>query len=140
MTAISPMRASVLVIDGEQRSLDELKTLLCDKGYKVVTAATGRAGLEHLDAQRFDVILTNMHLPDASGLDLLTKIKQIDPDAKVYLMGTHITPAIILESVNRGAFDLLYKPFVSACLIPMIELQLTREPPLGRERARQGGR
>jgi two-component system response regulator PilR (NtrC family) len=120
-------KARILVIDREQSSIDELKTVLSKNGYEVVSAMTGREGLEQTSRQVFDVIISDLLLPDISGLDLLSEIKQSEPDVKVYLMGTHITPAVILESVNRGAYDLLYKPFVTSSIIHMIEHSLNRD-------------
>ena len=129
------VKARILVVDRERSSIDELKTILSNNGYEVVSAMTGREGIEQASRDVFDVIISDLLLPDMSGLDLLSRIKQSEPDVKVYLMGTHITPAVILESVNRGAYDLLYKPFVASSIIHMIEhsLNLDRRVRINRD-------
>lgn len=121
-------RASILIIDYDQQSLNELRTILSNNGYEVCAVRTGREALAQIDRQAFDVVLIDLLLPDISGLDLLTQIKQRDRDAKVFLMGTHITIAVILEAVSRGAQDLLYKFFVASSIIQKIEYLLKQEP------------
>jgi two-component system OmpR family response regulator len=122
-------RTSILVIDYDQNSLDELRTILRTQGYEVATARTGRDGMVQINRRAFDVVLIDLLLPDISGLDLLSKIKERDIDAKVFLMGTNITIAVILESVRRGAHDLLYKFFVASSIVPKIEYLLSQERP-----------
>ncbi len=125
-------KASILIIDQEQNSLDELKMILSEQGYEVVTVLTGREVLDRLSKQGADVVLANLVLPDRSGLDLLRQIKERDSQVGVFLMGVHITPALILEALNRGAVDLLYKPFVTLSIIQKLDYLLSHSPPIRR--------
>lgn len=120
-------RVRVLVIDSDQSSLNELRAILRNNGYEVATGLTGREGLRQINQRAFDVVLIDLLLPDISGLDLLSQIKERGSEAKIFLMGTHITTAVILESVRLGAQDLMYKFFVRSSIIHKIEYTLGHE-------------
>jgi DNA-binding NtrC family response regulator len=122
------IKASILVIDHDDSSREEMRAILSSNGYKVIAVRTGSEGLERIDAEVFDFILADLLLPDMFGVDLLKRIKQRDFETKVILMGTHITTATILESVNHGAFDVVYKPFLSSIILQRLDYLLSREP------------
>lgn len=130
MDGTEPAKASILVIDQEQTSIDELQTILNHNGYEVAAVLTGREALNRMDERGVDVVVANFLLPDMSGLELLRQIKERDSRVGVFLMGVHITPAMILESLNCGAVDLLYKPFVSLSIIQKIDYFLRHSPPI----------
>jgi two-component system OmpR family response regulator len=130
-------KARVLIVDQEQNSLDELTALLSASGYQVITVCTGCEALNRLDERGADVVLANLVLPDMSGLDLLKRIKERDDRIGVFLMGVHITPPVILESLNGGAVDLLYKPFVTLTIIRKIDHLLSQSPPIRHRREKK---
>ena len=128
MSRTASTKARILIIDQEPNARDELNTMLSANGYRVVTVVTGREALTRIAEQGCDVVLANLVLPDMSGLEVLRQIKERDSRIGVFLMGVHITPAIILESLNCGAVDLLYKPFVTLSIIQKIDYLLSHNP------------
>jgi DNA-binding NtrC family response regulator len=119
----------ILIVDPDQRALGKLKAILVEEGYKVAAARTAREGLSSVGKHAFDVIISDLMLPDMNGLDLLSQIKGKDPDAIVLLMGTDITAQTIREAAHRGAHDLLYKFFVASSISQKLKrlLDLTRK-------------
>lgn len=79
---------SILVIDDEQGILDTLRILLKNEGFDVATAQGGKAGLEALKASAPDIVLTDIRMPQVSGLDILAAVKEQDPETPVVLMSS----------------------------------------------------
>jgi two-component system nitrogen regulation response regulator GlnG len=79
-------------------------------GVRVLTAATGAEGLEQVRAARPDVVVLDLQLPDASGLDVFHEIQAHDPRRPVIFVTAHGTTETAIEAMKRGAFDYLVKP------------------------------
>lgn len=116
---------AVLVIDDEPSIADALELILSDSGYYVETAPTGKAGIDRACHKYFDVAITDVHLPDMSGLDVLSQIRENNPATVVIVITAHITPEVICESIQRGAFDVLSKPFFPSEVLTLISKGLT---------------
>ena len=102
--------AQILVIDDEPdlRTLYEL-TLLRE-GYRVDTAGTVQEALQLLNAQRFDVVITDMRLPDGLGIEILTHMKAQQRTERSIVITAHGSAENAVESLKAGAFDYLTKP------------------------------
>jgi DNA-binding NtrC family response regulator len=118
-------KAAILVIDDEPIVADALMIVLSDSGYEVTVALTGRDGLDKLSEQRFDVTITDLRLPDMSGLEVLSIIREKEPCSLIILITAHTTPEIIAEAVRRGAVDVLSKPFFPSDVLELLEKSLT---------------
>lgn len=107
-TALS--NAQILVIDDEPdlRTLYEL-TLLRE-GYRVETAGSVQDAWQLLDAQRFDVVITDMRLPDGLGIDILSTLKTRQRPERCIVITAHGSAENAVESLKAGAFDYLTKP------------------------------
>jgi DNA-binding NtrC family response regulator len=127
MTHIELAEVRVLLIDSAQNALNELPSLLENNGYEVIAVQTGGEGLQQMNRQLPDIILADLALPDMTGIALLKQIKATDPEMRVFLMGAHITPALICEAIRFGAVELLYKAFVTCSIIPKIEYLLNHD-------------
>ncbi|MBA3440401.1 MAG: response regulator [Pyrinomonadaceae bacterium] len=101
----------VLVIDDEPSVADALKMILEDHSYEVVVAVTGREGIEQARRQRFDVTLTDMRLPDMTGVDVINAICQENLCDSVILITAYGTPETIVTARTCGASSVLAKPF-----------------------------
>ncbi|NOY92757.1 MAG: sigma-54-dependent Fis family transcriptional regulator [Deltaproteobacteria bacterium] len=112
----------ILVVDDERISRHTTVRQLEDAGYRAQAASDGREGLEMLDAQAFDVILTDLRMPGMSGIELLTNIKERAPEVEVILMTAYATVETAVAAMQGGAVDFLSKPFAFAEL----ELRLRR--------------
>ncbi len=102
--------AQILVIDDEPdlRTLYEL-TLLRE-GYRVDTAASVQDALQTLNAKRFDVVITDMRLPDGLGIEILQHMKALQRTERSIVITAHGSAENAVESLKAGAFDYLTKP------------------------------
>ena len=102
--------ARILVIDDEPdlRTLYELTLLR--QGYRVESAADLRQAREHLKAQRFDAIITDMRLPDGLGLELLRDLAADQRPERCVVITAHGSAENAVEALKAGAFDYLTKP------------------------------
>ena len=101
----------ILVIDDDMQIRELLKTFLENNGCDVKTASTGEKGLAKIRKRNFDLILLDIILPDGDGVEVLTNIKKILPNAPV-LMITGGNDIEIAEScLSKGAADYITKPF-----------------------------
>jgi two-component system NtrC family response regulator len=102
---------TLLVVDDEKNYLLVLKELLIDEGYEVLTAQSGANALAILNETELDLVLTDMKMPGMSGLELLEKLKQKDPQLPVVMMTAFGTVEKAVEAMKKGAFDYISKPF-----------------------------
>ena len=101
----------VLVIDDDVQIRELLKVFLENNGCDVKTASTGEKGLAKIRKRNFDLVLLDIILPDGDGVEVLTNIKKILPNAPV-LMITGGSDVEIAEScLRKGAADYITKPF-----------------------------
>jgi DNA-binding NtrC family response regulator len=116
----------ILVIDDEPSVGDALSIVLGDLGYAVVVVLNGRDGIELANREKFSVAITDLRLPDMSGLEVLRHIKSCDPDCPIIIITAHSTPEIIYESKRLGAHEVLSKPFFPADILSLINSGLNR--------------
>ncbi len=109
MKAASPKR--ILVIDDEPQILGFLKELFELDGWYVDGASSGTDGIEKIEQDRYDVILTDLKMPGADGIEVLRTAKKIQSDAEVVLMTAYGTVDSAIEAMRAGAFHFLMKPF-----------------------------
>ena len=117
-------KIGVLVIDDEPSVADALRLILDDNGYAAVVARNGRDGLEEARKRRFDVTITDLRLPDMSGLDVLSAIRQADSNSLVIIITAYGTSEAVVELMSRGAVDVLPKPFFPSDILKAIEAAL----------------
>ena len=114
-------KAEVLIIDDEPSIAEALVLILNDQGYETVSAKTGRDGIAEAARRNFDVTVTDLRLPDMSGLDVLNAIRRGDEANRVIVMTAHGTPEMISELKEHGAVEVLKKPFLPSDIIDLIE-------------------
>jgi len=102
---------SILVIDDELGILDTLRILLKNSGYQVETAQGGRAGLEAIKAARPDIVLSDVRMPQVTGIEILKATHEVDPETPVILMTAQASLQSAMDAVNQGAFYYILKPF-----------------------------
>ena len=105
-----PTMKRVLVIDDEPSIRESLEMFLTEKGLSVATAATGSEGLELWQQYDPRIIILDIRLPDASGLDILKEITSRDPDVTVIMITAHHDMESTIEAMRRGAYDYIHKP------------------------------
>jgi DNA-binding NtrC family response regulator len=104
--------AKVLVVDDEPSILRLLNEALTQWGYQVTTAANAGEAIEALRTGLFDAAITDIRMPDMSGLELLREIKKHDDAIEVLVMTGYPTIASAVEALKEGAYDYLSKPLI----------------------------
>jgi DNA-binding NtrC family response regulator len=102
---------SILVVDDESGILDTLRILLRKDGFEVTTAQGGKAGLEQIRSGSHDIVLTDVRMPQVTGLDILQAAKDQDSMTPVILMTAQASLQTAIAAVNAGAFYYIQKPF-----------------------------
>jgi two-component system response regulator PilR (NtrC family) len=115
-------KETVLVIDDELSVADALKVILSDSGYQVAVAMSGAEALEKLGKRRFDLVITDVRLPDISGLDVLRHLRRSHPGVLAIIITAHHTPELAAESLSLGAVAVLLKPFSPSDLLTVIQI------------------
>jgi DNA-binding NtrC family response regulator len=110
----------VLIVDDETGILDSLRILLKNEGFIPFTAQGGRAGMEQIDELRPDIVLTDVRMPEVSGVQVLSTARQVDPEMPVILMTAQATLQSAMQAVNEGAFYYIQKPFRNDELITIL--------------------
>jgi DNA-binding NtrC family response regulator len=88
-----------------------LAATLTSEGYEVEVASDGREGISRAKDKRYDLVLTDLKLPGADGLQVLSEVRENDPDAPVIVMTAYATVENAVQAIKLGAFDFLTKPF-----------------------------
>lgn len=114
------MQASVLIIDDEVKIRELLAKIIQLEGFDVQTAVDAKSGLKKLQQQAFDVVLSDIKLPDANGLELLPEIKKMQPTAEVILLTAYGTIPDSVTAIKHGAFDYLTKGDDNNRIIPLL--------------------
>jgi len=104
-------QASILIVDDESGILDTLRILLRKEGFEVTTAQGGKAGLEQIRSGNHDIVLTDVRMPQVTGLDILQAAKEQDAMTPVILMTAQASLQTAIGAVNAGAFYYIQKPF-----------------------------
>ena len=103
--------ASILVVEDKGSMQEMLTATLTNEGYEVDVASSGSEGIEKASKKRYDLVLTDLKLPGADGIQVLTEIKEMDPEVSVVVMTAFGTVENAVEAMKIGAFDFLTKPF-----------------------------
>lgn len=120
MSDPAPAGRRILVIDDERPVLLTLEALLTRRGCQVFQAGTGRAGIDLLAAEKPDVVLLDLGLPDADGMDLLRQIKEEHPHIQVIILTGQDSLHNAIESIKLGAFHFISKPYVPEELLSLL--------------------
>jgi two-component system response regulator PilR (NtrC family) len=99
----------VLVVDDERSMRELLSIVLRRDGYEVLLAEDGAAGIEALKRERVDVVITDIRMPHASGVDVLREAKRIDPDIISIVMTAFASTDTAVEALRLGAADYVHK-------------------------------
>ncbi len=102
---------SVLVVDDKESVREMLSKTLENEGFEVDVAKDGKICLEKVKEKRFDLVLTDLKLPQMDGLEVLSSLKDLDPEIAVIVMTAYGTIETAVQAMKKGAFDYLAKPF-----------------------------
>jgi ATP-dependent Lon protease len=104
-------KARVLVVDDEEIARKNLTHILSKENYDVIAVADGAQALREMEASSFDVVLTDLRMGKIDGMDLLDRVRVRLPDTKVIMVTGYATVPSAIESIKKGAFHYIAKPF-----------------------------
>jgi DNA-binding NtrC family response regulator len=119
-------RGRVLVVDDERRQREILQMILEAEGYETTAAGSGRQALQAARSEPFDVVLTDLKMPDMNGLELLGALPNRPGGPSVILMTAHGTIDSAVEAMRKGAFDYLTKPLEKEELLLVLRRAMER--------------
>ena len=108
--------AKILVVDDEEEICGLTKSILSKKNYNVLTATNAKEALEIVTREQPHVVLLDILLGSSSGLDLLSKIKEINKNIKVIMISALDDDETIIKAKSLGADDYISKPFTATYL------------------------
>jgi DNA-binding NtrC family response regulator len=117
----------ILVVDDERSITEALGLILGEHGHEVSTAGSGAEADALLAGRPFDLIFTDLRLPDVTGIELLRRVKGDTPETEVILMTAHGSLEITIEAIKHGAFYYLEKPFTPDQVLMLAERALQFE-------------
>lgn len=103
-------RTRILLIDDEESGREALTLILRNVGHHVTGAASGREAAQHLARDKFDIIITDLFLPDTNGIDILKDVKNDSPLTEVILITGHASAETAVRAMKEGAYDYITKP------------------------------
>jgi DNA-binding NtrC family response regulator len=103
-------RAKILLVEDEDLSRDSLTRLLKMAAFNVKGAASGKIALSLLTHEQFDIIITDLFLPDSNGIEILKQAKDFSPYTEVILITGHASAETAVKAMKEGAFDYITKP------------------------------
>lgn len=111
----------IMIVDDEETICESLMAWFVKDGYKVETALSGAEALALLKEKNFDIFLVDVKMPGMDGIELLSRIKEKQPEAVVIMMTAHGSIQTAVEAMKRGAGDYLCKPFDPDALSLLME-------------------
>jgi len=125
-------KKKALVIDDEQIVLDSVSKILTDEQYDVDSSLSGREGLNQAIGKEYDIVLTDIRMPDIGGMKVLRDIKRAKPSLPVVMITGYASVKSAVQAMKLGAADYIEKPFTPDQLlksvISALEQAATREP------------
>ncbi len=102
---------SILIVDDERKMAVVLQAAFEEDGYAVEIAQSGEDALAKFRQNPVPLVITDLKMPDMSGIDVLEAVKKLRPDAEVILMTAYATAQTAVEAMKKGAYDYVIKPF-----------------------------
>ena len=106
-----PEQPSILLIEDEANLRHNLGVLLEGEGYRVVSAEDGAEGIRKLQEEPFDLVITDVVMPEVDGFQVMEYLKDHAPDVVVVAITAYVSTESAIEALRRGAYDYLAKPF-----------------------------
>jgi len=125
-------KQKALVIDDEQVVLDSVSKILTDENYEVDVSLSGREGLNWAIQKNYDIVLTDIRMPDIGGMRVLRDIKRANPSLPVVMITGYASIQSSVQAMKLGAADYIEKPFTPDQLMEAVNSALdiaARKPP-----------
>jgi DNA-binding NtrC family response regulator len=120
---------SILLIEDEPYLLHNLQMLLQNEGYRVIATCDSAEGIKQLEAQGFDLVITDLVMPGIDGFQILDYLQTYRPETVVVAMTGYISPESAIEAQRRGVYGYITKPFDYGALKTAIARALEKACP-----------
>ncbi len=118
------MEKKILIVDDEERVVESVRGVLEDEGFRVTTARSGEEALQAFQRENPDVTLLDIWMPGMDGIEVLRRLKGMDPDCQVIMISGHATISTAMAAVKQGAFDFIEKPISLDALLKSVRMAL----------------
>ncbi|UCD63051.1 MAG: sigma-54-dependent Fis family transcriptional regulator, partial [Candidatus Zixiibacteriota bacterium] len=115
---------NILVVDDKDSMRNMLTETLLEEGYRVDSASTGKKAMDLVRNKSYDLVLTDLKMPDVDGLQVLSEVKGVDSETAVILMTAFGTIEDAVTAMKMGAFDFVTKPFDTEHLCVLVNRAL----------------
>ncbi|MBI4199465.1 MAG: response regulator [Chloroflexi bacterium] len=130
-------RGKALIMDDDPATRELLLSILDEALFYCYAAADGAQALELALKERFDLVLLDIHLPEMSGMEVLQRMRVMQPDACFVMVTAVEEVSTAVEAMKLGAYDYVVKPFEPRELVPKVEQALLRRDEAVRKRQRE---
>ncbi|MFH1688098.1 MAG: sigma-54 dependent transcriptional regulator [bacterium] len=113
--------SNILVVDDKDSMRNMLTETLLEEGHQVDAAESGRKALDLINNKSYDLVVTDLKMPDVSGLEVLDGVKEIDSETSVIVMTAYGTIEDAVMAMKKGAYDFITKPFDTEHLCVMVK-------------------
>ncbi len=104
-------KGKIIVLDDDPVVTLSCKRILGAEGYNIITVSRGEEAIKRIEKEEFDLLITDIRLPDASGIDVLRQTRDVQPNTDVVVITGYPTLEDAKESIRLGAFEYIEKPF-----------------------------
>ena len=116
----------IMVVDDEPSVLESFKMILKIKDYNVDTYPDGPSAIDKLEKGKYDIAFVDYKLPGMDGLEILKKVKEIDPTIEVIIVTAYATESSHANAITLGALEYLRKPFLMEEIYELVERALRK--------------
>ncbi|RPI76094.1 MAG: response regulator [Desulfobacteraceae bacterium] len=108
---MNALKLKSLIVDDDKKLLPVLKSLLMEEGHEVTTCDDGATAIQICRREKYDLIITDLMMPGASGLDVLKESRKLFPETLVILITGFASLETAIQAIRAGAYDYIAKPF-----------------------------
>ncbi len=111
MTSDLLQKLKILIVDDDKKLLALLESLLLEEKHEVITCQSGLEAIKKCQEQHFDLLITDLMMPGASGIEVLKESRKNQPDCLVIIITGYASLETAVEAIREGAYDYITKPF-----------------------------
>lgn len=116
------MEGKILIVDDAAFMRMMIKDTLKNNGYEnFIEAADGELAVQMYKAEKPDLVIMDITMPNKNGLDALKEIRQIDPNAKIIMCSAMGQESMVVEAIRNGAKDFIVKPFKADRILKTVQ-------------------
>jgi DNA-binding NtrC family response regulator len=119
-------KAKVLIVDDQMGVLESFKEILRIKDYECTGFQAGKDAIESMKTAKYDMAFVDMKMPEMDGIEVLKKIKEVDPTVEVIIVTAYASEESFANAITMGAMEYLRKPFLMGEVYALAERALRK--------------